>query len=219
MVGLTKMRARLTGGAAVLALSASGAMAQQVAQGVEQVVVSSTRLQSAGFNAPTPTTVVSAADLDAQAKPSVFEALTSLPSLQGSSGVQYNTGATSNGLIGLSALNLRGLSAVRTLTLLDSQRVVGSNYNGVVDISEMPQMLIQRVDVVTGGASASWGSDAIAGVVNFVTDKKFEGFKMNAQAGLSKYGDMGTVTYQAAVGTSFLGWPRPLRGRRRIFLQ
>ncbi|HET7083415.1 MAG TPA: TonB-dependent receptor [Rhizomicrobium sp.] len=174
-------------------------------EGVEQVVVSSTRLQAAGFDAPTPTTVVSAADIQSTAKPSVFEALTAMPALQGSTGVQYNTGATSNGLIGLSALNLRGLSALRTLTLLDGQRVVGSNYNGVVDVSELPQMLIQRVDVVTGGASASWGSDAIAGVVNFVTDKKFEGFKMNANAGLSKYGDMGTVTFQMAAGTSFAG--------------
>src|SRR5215469_16864883 len=69
--GLTKTRARLAGGAAILALSASAAMAQQ---GVEQVVVSSTRLQAAGFDAPTPTTVVSAADLEAQAKPSVFDA-------------------------------------------------------------------------------------------------------------------------------------------------
>jgi iron complex outermembrane receptor protein len=202
MIGLKSTRVRLTGGVAILALSAGSAMAQQA---VEQVVVSSTRLQAAGFDAPTPTTVVSAADLQAQAKPSVFEALTEMPALQGSSGVQYNTGATSNGLIGLSALNIRGLSPIRTLTLLDSQRVVGSNYNGVVDISEMPQMLIQRVDIVTGGASASWGSDAVAGVVNFITDRKFEGFKMNVDAGLSKYGDMGNVTYQMAAGTSFAG--------------
>src|SRR5258706_4479000 len=139
-------------GASTLALTAAvscystGAMAQV---GVEQVVVSSTRLQAAGFDAPTPTTVVTVADLEAQAKPSVFETLTAMPALQGSTGVQYNTGATSNGLIGLSALNLRGLSALRTLTLLDSQRVVGSNYNGVVDVSEMPQMLLQRIDLVT----------------------------------------------------------------------
>ena len=202
MVSLAKMRARLTGSAAILALSAGGAMAQQ---GVEQVVVSSTRLQSAGFDAPTPTTVVSAADLEAQAKPNIFDTLTDLPALQGSSGVGYNTNSTSNGLLGLSALALRALSPLRTLVLLDSQRVVGSNFNGVVDVSEMPQMLIQRVDVVTGGASASWGSDAVAGVINFVTDKKFEGFKMHAQAGLSAYGDMGTVTFQAAAGTSFAG--------------
>src|SRR5471032_2136293 len=202
MIGLKSTRARLTGSVAILALSAGSAMAQQA---VEQVVVSSTRLQAAGFNSPTPITVVSVADLEAQAKPSIFEALTALPALQGSTGVQYATTSTSNGLIGLSALNLRGLSVLRTLTLLDSQRVVGSNYNGAVDISQMPQMLIQRIDVVTGGASASWGSDAVAGVVNFVTEKKFEGFKMNALAGLSRYGDMGTATYEMAAGTSFAG--------------
>lgn len=200
--GLTKTRVRLAGGAAILALSASAAMAQE---GVEQVVVSSTRLQAAGFDAPTPTTVVSAADLEAQAKPSVFDALTQLPALQGSTGVGYNTGSTTTGLTGLSALGLRGLSPLRTLVLLDSERVVGGNFNGVVDVSIMPQMLIQRVDVVTGGASASWGSDAVAGVINFVTEKKFEGFKMNAQAGLSTYGDAGNTLFQAAAGTSFAG--------------
>ena len=89
--------------------------------------------------------------------------------------------------------------------MLDSERVVGGNFNGVVDVSQMPQMLIQRVDVVTGGASASWGSDAIAGVINFVTDKKFEGFKMNAQAGLSTYGDAGNTLFQSAAGSSFAG--------------
>ena len=200
--GLTRIRASLAGGAAVLSLGTTAALAQEQ---VEQVVVSSTRLQTAGFDAPTPTTVVSSADLQAQAKPNIFDALTSLPALQGSSGVSYNTVATSNGLIGLSALGLRGLSPLRTLVLLDSQRVVASNYNGVVDVSEMPQMLVSRVDVVTGGASASWGSDAVAGVVNFVTEKKFEGFKSNAMTGLSTYGDMGTATFQVAAGTSFAG--------------
>src|SRR5476649_1117865 len=171
----------------------------------EQVIVSSTRITNIGFNAPTPTTVVTSDMIAQSAQSSVFETLTDLPALQGSSGVGYNTNATSNGLIGLSALALRGLSPLRTLVLLDSQRVVGSNFNGVVDISQMPQMLIQRVDIVTGGASASWGSDAVAGVINFVTDQKFEGFKFNAQTGLSTYGDMGTVTLQAAAGTSFAG--------------
>src|ERR1700753_4349976 len=199
--GLKKLRAGLAG-SAILALSAGAAMAQE---GVEQVVVSSTRLQSAGFDAPTPTTVVSAADLESSAKPNVFDAITQLPALQGSTGVGYNTGSTTTGLIGLSSLALRGLSPLRTLVLIDSQRVVGGNFNGAVDVSQLPQMLIQRVDVVTGGASASWGSDAVAGVVNFITDKKFEGFKMNAQAGLSNYGDMGQVLFQTAAGTSFAG--------------
>ena len=200
--GLTKTRARLVGSAAILALSAGAAMAQE---GVESVVVSSSRLQAQGFNAPTPTTVVSAADLEASAKPNIFNAITELPALQGSTGMGYNTGSTTTGLIGLSALGMRGLSPLRTLVLLDGQRVIGGNFNGAVDVSQMPQMLIQRVDVVTGGASASWGSDAVAGVINFVTDKKFEGFKMNASGGLSTYGDMAQTLFQAAAGTSFMG--------------
>src|SRR6516225_7295705 len=200
--GLTKTRARLAGGAAILALSAGTAMAQE---GVEQVVVSSTRLQAAGFDAPTPTTVVSAADLQASAKPSVFDSITQLPQLQGSTGVGYNTGSTTTGLIGLSALGLRGLSPLRTLVLMDSERVVGGNFNSVVDISQMPQMLIQRVDVVTGGASASWGSDAVTGVINFVTDKKFEGFKLNVNGGISNYADDPEAQVQFAAGTAFMG--------------
>src|SRR5690349_20407354 len=193
-------RARLAGGAAIVALSAGAAMAQE---GVEQVVVSSTRLQAAGFDAPTPTTVISAADLEQQAKPNVFDSLKDLTALQGSTGASAHAGTTSNGLIGLSALGMRALSPLRTLTLLDGQRVVAANLNGVVDVSMVLQMLIQRVDVVTGGASDSWGSDAVAGVVNFVLDKKFEGFKANIFGGGSGYGDMGNLTIQAAAGTSF----------------
>jgi outer membrane receptor protein involved in Fe transport len=69
----------------------------------------------------------------------------------------------------------------------------------------MPQMLIKRVDIVTGGASASWGSDAVAGVINFVTDTKFEGFKANAETGLSTYGDAANIVAQFAAGSSFAG--------------
>src|SRR5665213_4161897 len=200
--GLTKARARLAGSAAILALSAGGAMAQE---GVEQVVVSSTRLQAAGFDAPTPTTVISAADLEASSKPNMFDALKDLPALQGSTGAAAQGGTTSNGLIGLSAIGMRGLSPLRTLVLMDSQRFVAAHLHGVVDVSMVPQLLIQRVGVVTGGASASWGSDAVAGVVNFVTDKKFEGFKTNIFGGGSGYGDMGNLTMQGAAGTSFAG--------------
>ncbi|HEX4272119.1 MAG TPA: TonB-dependent receptor plug domain-containing protein [Rhizomicrobium sp.] len=192
--------------ATALFLAMGGAAcAQQTATPGETVTVTATRLQNTGFDAPTPTTIVGAADIARSAQPNVFEALTQLPSLQGSSGVTYNTGTTTSGLNALSSFNLRGLGILRTLTLLDGQRVVAANPNGAVDISEMPQLLIQRVDVVTGGASASWGSDAVAGVVNFVTDKKYEGFKANFQMGQSTYGDDATATVQMAAGTSFLG--------------
>src|SRR6516225_3524859 len=153
------------------------AMAQAPAQDVEAVTVSASRIVRDGFQAPTPTTVVSAEDIEAQAKPNIYATITQLPSLLGSQGVESNTGGTSGGNNGISSFAMRGLGSIRTLTMVDGQRIVPSNVTGITDVSELPQLLIQRVDVVTGGASASWGSGAVAGVVNFVTNKRFTGFK------------------------------------------
>ena len=100
------------------------------------------------------------------------------------------TFSTSSGQQGLSSFSLRGLGTIRTLTLLDGQRVVGANVTGVPDVSEFPQLLVKRVDVVTGGASASYGSDAVGGVVNFVTDKRIsKASRANVEGGLTTYGD------------------------------
>ena len=134
----------------------------------------------------------------------MFTTVTQLPALMGSTGTQTYTGSTSSGLQGLSSFSLRGLGPIRTLTLLDEQRFVGANVTGVPDVSQFPQLLVERVDVVTGGASASYGSDAIGGVVNFITNKRFKGFKANLQGGLTKYGDDANVTAQAAWGSSFM---------------
>jgi len=194
-----------TVGASAL-LIASAAYAQEAPSGpVESVTVSSSRIMSAGFNAPTPTTVLGSDFIQNSAKDTIFTAVTQLPSLLGSTGVESGVNGTSGGTNGLASFNMFGLGTIRTLTLLDGQRFMPANVTGVPDISEFPQMLIQRVDVVTGGASASWGSDAIAGVVNFITDKKFVGFKANISSGLSTYGDNATLTAQMAVGTSFAG--------------
>jgi outer membrane receptor protein involved in Fe transport len=171
----------------------------------ESVTVSASRIVRDGFQAPTPTTVVGAADIENQAKPNIYAAIQELPSLMGSQGVESGTGGTSGGTNGLSSFAMRGLGTIRTLTLVDGQRIVPSNVTGVTDISELPQLLIQRVDVVTGGASASWGSDAVAGVVNFIIDKKFTGFKANLQTGISTYGDNWQALYQMAAGTTFGG--------------
>jgi outer membrane receptor protein involved in Fe transport len=209
--GLSKARARLIGGAVIFALGSGLAMAQtavgtvETTDELETAVVSSTRLQNAGFDAPTPTQVLNSEDLAKIAQPNLFDAVIELPALQGSTGQTYETGSTSTGLQGLSAFSLRGFSPLRTLTLLDGERVIGANYNGIVDVSQLPQILVQRVDVVTGGASASWGSDAVAGVVNIVTDKKFEGFKVDASYGTSAFNDNHTPTIKMAAGTSFLG--------------
>jgi outer membrane receptor protein involved in Fe transport len=167
------------------------------------VVVSGSRIAARGFTQPTPTTSLSSADLDKAAKPNIFESLIELPALQGSTGRTTNTFSTSSGIQGLSSLSLRGLGTLRTLTLLDGQRVVGANVTGVTDVSQFPQLLVKRVDVVTGGASASYGSDAIGGVVNFITDKKFTGFKANVAGGETRYHDDKSGTLQAAWGQGF----------------
>src|SRR6266702_104280 len=166
------------------------------------IVVTGTRITSRGFTAPTPTTIVSSEDIAKTAQPNIFTAVTQLPSLQGSTGTNTGTFSTSSGQQGLSSFSLRGLGAIRTLTLLDGQRVVGAKVTGVPDISQFPPLLIQRVDVVTGGASASYGSDAVGGVVNFVTDKRFEGVKGIVQGGITTYGDDGQFLVGAAAGHS-----------------
>lgn len=176
------------------------------------IVVTGTRITSSGFTAPTPTTTLGAEELQKSAEPNIFTSIAQLPSLQGSTGTATNTNSTSSGLQGLSSFSLRGLGTIRTLTLLDGQRVVGANVTGVPDVSEFPQLLIKRVDVVTGGASASYGSDAVGGVVNFVTDKRFEGVKAQAEGGVTTYGDDGQYLLGAAAGDSFLGGRLHLEG-------
>ncbi|MCP8890916.1 TonB-dependent receptor domain-containing protein [Sphingomonas faeni] len=168
------------------------------------IIVTGSRIQTSGFTAPTPTTIISQADIENNAQPNIFTTIAQLPSLQGSSGSATNTFSTSSGQQGLSSFSLRGLGTIRTLTLVDGQRVVGAYYTGVVDVSLLPQLLIKRVDVVNGGASASYGSDAVGGVVNFITDTRFEGVKGNVQGGITNYGDNGQGLVQLAAGRSFL---------------
>lgn len=189
--------------ASVAALLALAPPAQAQDATVEEVVVTASRLNVSGFTAPTPTTVIGTEDIARNAQPNVFTTIAQLPALQGSSGTTVGNGGTSGGTNGLSSFNMRGLGSIRTLTLLDGQRVVPANVTGVPDISEFPQLLIKRVDVVTGGASASYGSDAIAGVINFVTDRKFEGVKYNLLGGITTYGDGGNIAAQLALGKAF----------------
>ena len=198
-------RLKLGSSLATLIACMSFVAGSAAAQDVESVVVSGSRITASGFSAPTPTTVVGTADIQQSAQPNLFNTVGQLPSLQGSTGSTVGNGGTSAGNNGLSSFDARGLGTIRTLTLIDSQRVVPAYVTGVTDVSEFPQLLIQRVDVVTGGASASWGSDAVGGVVNFVTDKKYNGIKGNIQAGASNYGDDTNALVQVAAGTGFLG--------------
>ncbi len=177
--------------------------AEPAATALTEIVVTGTRIRSTGFTAPTPTQVLGQADLERAAQPNIFTAITQLPSLQGSTGATTGTFSTSSGQQGLSSFSLRGIGTIRTLTLLDGQRVVPANVTGVPDISLFPQLLVERVDVVTGGASASYGSDAVGGVVNFITNKRFVGLKANVMAGVTTYGDNEQYLAQIALGKNF----------------
>lgn len=169
------------------------------------IIVTGSRVKRNGYKAPTPETVVSAQDLAASAPSNVADFVNDLPQLAGSSTPRTGTTTLSTGTAGSNFLNLRGLGASRTLVLLDGRRVVGASVEGLVDANTLPTALISRIDIVTGGASAAYGSDAIAGVVNFVLDTKFKGFKFEAQSGISTYGDDRKSKIEGAFGTGFGG--------------
>jgi outer membrane receptor protein involved in Fe transport len=170
-----------------------------------EIMVTGTRVQRNGYQAPTPLTVVGSEQIQASTSSNVADFVNDLPQLAGSATPANSNSAISSGLAGLNALNLRNLGASRTLVLLDGQRSVASSLTGVVDINTFPQALIERVEVVTGGASAAYGSDALSGVVNFVLNKKFIGLKGEASAGVTTYGDNRTRNASLAGGFAFAG--------------
>lgn len=167
-----------------------------------EILVTGTRVVRNGYDAPTPTTVLNNALIEAKAPTTIIDALVTLPVFKNSS-TASTAGVGQAGSSGQSFANLRGLGANRTLVLLDGQRFVPSTSIGTVDIGVVPSALIQRVDVVTGGASAAYGSDAVAGVVNFVLDNRFTGIKGSIEAGISTYGDNRTIRGMLSAGTSF----------------
>lgn len=168
------------------------------------IVVTGSRAVTNGSQAPTPVTVVSAETL-AKAQPGLIaEGLNQLPELRGST--RPSTGFTSaTGANSGSYLNLRNLGTQRTLVLVDGHRFAPSARDGSTDLNLIPEALIKRVDIVTGGASAAYGSDAVAGVVNLVLDTRFTGFKIDAQGGISDKGDGGSQKADIAAGTAFAG--------------
>jgi outer membrane receptor protein involved in Fe transport len=169
---------------------------------VEEVTITGTRISRPGFDAPTPVTALSADELSAANPGGPVDALRQLPVLAFSTGPRGATGSSGQGG---SFLNLRNLGANRTLVLLDGKRFVATSGNGTVDISLFPTALMERTEIVTGGASAAYGSDAVTGVVNFILDRNFTGLKATAQAGTSTYGDDNESKVSLTYGTAFGG--------------
>lgn len=209
------LRVALAAGTAIAALAvAAPAIAQDQSAPVQtdepntvvadDIIVTGSRVARDGYQATTPVTVLNLDDIQ-NTSPSnnIADFVNQLPSIAGSTRPSNSRLNLSSGQAGINALNLRNLGAERTLILLNGRRAVPSTINGLVDVNTLPQMLIERVEVVTGGASAAYGSDAVAGVVNFILNTRYEGLKVTADSGVTNEGDGGNYSLGVAGGFSF----------------
>lgn len=176
---------------------------ETVAPSEEDIVVTASRIERGGFDAPTPTTVIGEQDFKLSASANIADVLNEIPSFKAA--VTPAASTTAAGSAGQNILSLRGLGPSRTLVLVDGRRHVPSNSGGTFNVNVIPSGLIRRVEVVTGGASAAWGSDAVAGVVNLILDTKRSGLTAEAQYGVSTYGDGGEYRLGLTYGTEFAG--------------
>ena len=167
------------------------------------IVVTGSRIQSS-FDRPTPVTILGAQRLEDRGLTNVGDALNELPAFRSTqTPATSGLNATPGQNIGGRVLDLRGLGAVRTLTLVDGKRFVPATTQATVDTNMIPSILLSRAEVVTGGASAVYGSDAVAGVVNLLIDKKFTGYKVNGEVGFSNEADDFTRQFGVAGGWQF----------------
>lgn len=168
------------------------------------IVVTGTRVIRDGYKSPTPLTVVTRDDIENTSPTNnIADLVNQLPALGGSTRPSNSRLELSSGIAGVNLLNLRNAGIVRTLVLVDGRRSVGSTVQGLVDVNTIPQLLVDRVDIVTGGASAAYGSDAVTGVVNFVLNKKLTGLRLEADAGITDENDGFNYSVNAAGGFSF----------------
>jgi outer membrane receptor protein involved in Fe transport len=175
---------------------------------LEEVTVTGSRVITENVKSPTPIASLDVEEAARTTPSDIADAINKLPQIVaggpggGRTPRNQGNGSTNNGG---NTYSLRNFGASRTLVLLDGHRVAPSNQDGTVNVDTLPQMLTKRVDIVTGGASAVYGSDAVAGVINYVLDKKFTGFKFQSDAGISKYGDGEQGQIGFAWGTSLFG--------------
>jgi iron complex outermembrane recepter protein len=183
------------------AMSASIAQAQEGAS-LDEITVTGSRIrQETGMTTPVPVTAVTTQEL-ASFDPgaTIADQLDSLPQLFQTESAQRSSGALF-GNAGGSYVNLRGLGTNRTLVLLDGSRMVPADRVGAVNVGTFPTALVKSVDIVTGGASAQYGADAVGGVVNFVLDRNFEGMKIGASTGITEEGDGFNTAFSVAAGS------------------
>ena len=184
-----------------LLAAASAAAAQEAtnAEPLEEIVVTATGTHIAGFDAPTPRTTVSDEQLKQKAVERVSDLIIDIPAFA----ANQNIGQT-NVPVGASNFDLRGLGPARTLLLIDGRRVAPTEPSGTIDTNIIPVGLIKNLEIVTGGASAAYGSDAVSGVVNITLDDKYEGVKGDVRYGISMYDDNKSPGATLTAGHSFM---------------
>jgi len=175
--------------------------AEATPDGAEQAIVVTGSRLATGMSAPTPVSVIGSDRLDQRGATNIADALNEIPAFRATNSPAGAELSPAAGYIGGRILDLRGLGSVRTLTLVDGKRVVPSTTEATVDTNMVPSILLERAEVVTGGASAAYGSDAVSGVVNLILNTKLNGIKANATQSISKYGDNSDFTGGLAFGT------------------
>ncbi len=178
------------------------ASAEEETADAEQIIVTGSRLGRTSFNSPTPVNVVGADRVQNLGIANVADALNQIPSFRPLTSPATNAFRSGTN-IGARTLDLRGLGTQRTLTLIDGRRSVPSSDENTFDLNSIPSILVRRSEVVTGGASAAYGADAVAGVVNLILDTRLDGVKGEASYGISEYGDARNIYAAFAAGTPF----------------
>lgn len=198
--GAVSLFALSLAGLASPVLAQTAAPAEEGAAEEREIVVTGTLIRGSSEEAPAPVDVIGAEELAKQGNPSIIELLKNLPTSNGIIGDANQFDARAQGNEGVASINLRGLGPQRTLVLLNGKRIVQSGGSGIpiVDVNLIPSSAIGRIEVLKDGAAATYGSDAIAGVVNFITRTNQEGFKASAdyryiQGSKGDYG--GAVSY------------------------
>jgi len=181
---------------------------------ITEVSITAARVPEAGFELPAPLATIGSDRIEQQAATNVVQVLNETAAFKAT------TTPTTNGVRaatpGASYADLRGLGSTRTLVLVDGKRFVPQIATALasyqVDLNQIPALLVERVETFTSGASAHWGSDAVAGVVNLVLRKDFQGFRTDVQAGASDYGDDQEYRVGVLAGTRLFGGRGHLEG-------
>lgn len=164
----------------------------------EEIVVTGSRLKRRDFNAPSPISTIDSETLAYSGQTTLEETLNQMPQVMPAMGRTSNNPGT-----GTSTVDLRGLGSQRTLVLLNGRRLAPSGAGSSVDLNTLPQALMERVEIITGGAATVYGSDAIAGVVNFVTRDDYDGFGLEASAYTTEKGDSNIYDLNLSYGHEF----------------